>query len=108
IAAADYVIGSATAFMVFTFSSLLVAIQVASGQLTPRIIAPPFLRDNAIRGSVAVFVYALLLAVAVKTRADTIPHFLISLMGVLGLVSVVMFMFLIDYAARLLRPVSII
>jgi len=29
-------------------------------------------------------------------------------MGILGLVSVVVFMFLIDYAARLLRPVSII
>jgi uncharacterized membrane protein len=108
IAAADYVIASTAAFMVFTFSSLLVAIQVASGQLTPRIIATTLLRDNAIRGSVAVFVYALLLAVAVKTRADTIPHFLISLMGLLGLASVVVFMFLIDYAARLLRPVSII
>lgn len=108
IAAADYVIASTAAFMVFTFSSLLVAIQVASGQLTPRIIATTLLRDNAIRGSVAVFVYALLLAVAVKTRVDTIPHFLISLMGLLGLISVVVFMFLIDYAARLLRPVSII
>jgi uncharacterized membrane protein len=39
IAEADYVIASAIAFLVFTLSSLLVAIQVASGQLTPRIIA---------------------------------------------------------------------
>jgi uncharacterized membrane protein len=62
IAIADYVITSSIAFIVFTFSSLIVAIQVASGQLTPRIIATALLRDNAIRGSVAVFVYALLLA----------------------------------------------
>src|SRR5215469_1937651 len=63
IAMNDYVISSSIAFIVFTFSSLIVAIQVASGQLTPRIIATALLRDNAIRGSVAVFVYALLLAI---------------------------------------------
>ena len=33
-------------FLVFTFGSLLVAIQIASGQLTPRIIATTLLRDN--------------------------------------------------------------
>jgi hypothetical protein len=33
-------------FLVFTFSSLLVAIQVASGQYTPRIIATTILQDN--------------------------------------------------------------
>ncbi len=108
IAVADVVISSSIAFIVFTFSSLIVAIQVASGQLTPRIIATALLRDNAIRGSVAVFVYALLLAIAVKTRVDTIPRSLVSITGALGLFSVLVFMFLIDHAARLMRPVSIV
>jgi uncharacterized membrane protein len=108
IAIADYVISSSIAFIVFTFSSLIVAIQVASGQLTPRIIATALLRDNAVRGSVAVFVYALLLAIAVKTRVDTIPRSLVSMTGILGLLSVLVFMFLIDHAARLLRPVNIV
>ncbi len=36
----DAIITSTLSFVVFTFGSLLVAIQVASGQLTPRIIAP--------------------------------------------------------------------
>jgi uncharacterized membrane protein len=36
-------------FIVFTFGSLLIAIQVASGQYTPRIIATTLLRDNVIR-----------------------------------------------------------
>jgi uncharacterized membrane protein len=108
IAIAEYVISSSIAFIVFTFSSLIVAIQVASGQLTPRIIATALLRDNAIRGSVAIFVYALLLAVAVKTRVDTVPRSLVSMTGILGFVSVLVFMFLIDHAARLLRPVSIV
>ena len=108
IAVADYVISSSIAFIVFTFSSLIVAIQVASGQLTPRIIATTLLRDNVIRGSVAVFVYALLLAVAVKTRLDTIPRTLVSMTAILGLLSVLVFMFLIDHAARMLRPINIV
>src|SRR5271154_6393903 len=108
IAIADFVITSSIAFIVFTFSSLIVAMQVASGQLTSRIIATTLLRDNAIRGSVAVFVYALLLAVAVKTRVDTIPRSLVSMTAILGLLSVLVFMFLIDHAARLLRPINIV
>ena len=42
------IIGATLSFVVFTFSSLLVAIQVASAQLTPRIIATALLRDNAV------------------------------------------------------------
>src|SRR5678815_2785917 len=108
IAVADYVISSATAFIVFTFGSMIVAIQVASGQSSPRIIATMLLRDKAIRLSVGVFTYALLLAVAVKARIDTIPQSLIGITGVLALISVIVFLFLIDHAAKLLRPVTIV
>jgi len=44
------------AFLVFTFGSMLVALQVASAQLTPRIIATTLLRDNTIRFTVGLFV----------------------------------------------------
>lgn len=108
IALADYVITSSTAFIVFTFGSMIVAIQVASGQSSPRIIATMLLRDNTIRWAVGLFAYVLLLAVAVKSRVDTIPQSLVSIMGVLALTSVIVFMFLIDHAARLLRPVTIV
>jgi len=108
IAETDYIIASTIAFIVFTFSSLIVAIQVASGQLTPRIIATTLLRDSAIRRSVALFIYTLILAVHIKTRVDDVPRFLNSLMGILGIMSIVVFMFLIDHAARMLRPVSIV
>jgi len=40
------VVTATLTFIVFTFGSLLVAIQVASGQLTPRIIATILLRDR--------------------------------------------------------------
>jgi len=108
IAIADYVITSSTAFIVFTFGSMIVAIQVASGQTTPRIIATMLLRDNVIRWSVGLFAYVLLLAVGVKARVDTTPQSIVSIMGVLTLTSVIVFMFLIDHAARLLRPINIL
>src|SRR5271157_421060 len=39
----DVVVTMAMSFIVFTFGSMLVALQVASGQLTPRIIATTLL-----------------------------------------------------------------
>jgi len=96
-------------FIVFTFGSLLVAIQVASGQLTPRIIATTLLRDNVVRYAVGLFVFTLLFANSVRNRIDgTGDQLLILVAGVLGLLSMATFLFLIDYAARLLRPISIL
>ncbi len=58
-------------FVVFTFGSLLVAIQVAGGQYTPRVIATTLLRDNAIRYTVGIFIFTLLFALATLDRMDT-------------------------------------
>jgi uncharacterized membrane protein len=96
-------------FVVFTFGSLLVAIQVASGQYTPRIIATTLLRDNVIRYTVGLFVFTLLFAVRGLNHLETtVPEFVIFVTGMLGLVCLAAFLFLIDYAARLLRPVSLV
>jgi uncharacterized membrane protein len=95
-------------FIGFALGSLLVAIQVSSGQLTPRIIATTLLRDNVLRCTVGLFVYGLLIAIGARNRLDTVPRFLVSLAAIWGLLCVVAFLFLIDYAARLLRPVSIV
>ncbi len=108
IAAADWIVNSMISFIVFAFGSLLVAITVTSGQLTPRIIATTLLRDNVIRSIVCLFIYTLLLAVAVKLRVESIPELIVSIMAILGLVATAVFLFLIDYAARLLRPVAIV
>ena len=56
------VITMTLSFLVFTFGSLLVAIQVAGGQLTPRIIATTLLRNNVVRYSVGLFVFTLVFA----------------------------------------------
>ena len=108
-ALASTVITLSLSFVVFTFGSLLVAIQVASGQYTPRIIATTLLRDNVIRYTVALFVFTLLFAVrAINRLEDDVPQLTVSVIGTLGLVCLAAFLFLIDYAARLLRPVSLV
>jgi len=96
-------------FIVFTFGSLLVAIQVAGGQYTPRIIATTLLRDNVIRAIVGLFLFTLAFAIRVLTRMeDTVKQLDVFVAGMLGIFSVMVFLFLIDYAARLLRPVSLV
>jgi uncharacterized membrane protein len=96
-------------FIVFTFGSLLVAIQIAGGQLSPRIIATTLLSDNAIRFTVGLFTFTLLFAAGVLARLETtVPHGVGGIAGLLGFSSLAAFLYLIDYAARLLRPVSII
>ena len=96
-------------FVVFTFGSLLVAIQIAGGQLTPRIIATTLLRDNVVRGSVGLFVFTLVFAIMALNRLDRTVYEIVSLLtALLAIACMATFLFLIDYAARLLRPVSIL
>lgn len=96
-------------FLVFTFGSLLVAIQVAGGQLTPRIIATMLLRDNVVRYSVGLFVFSLMSSVIALDRlGDRVYQLVALIIALLGIACLAMFLFLIDYAARLLRPVSIV
>lgn len=103
------VITMTLSFLVFTFGSLLVAIQVAGGQLTPRIIATTLLRNNVVRYSVGLFVFTLVFAVAALNRQGESVQQLVSLLtGILGVACIANFLFLIDYAARLLRPVAVV
>lgn len=96
-------------FVVFTFGSLLVAIQVASAQLTPRIIATTLLQDKTVKYTVGLFIFTLLFALGVRNRLDEPSHDLsVALAALLGILSFAAFFYLIDYAARLLRPVSIL
>jgi uncharacterized membrane protein len=95
-------------FLVFTFGSLLVAIQVASGQMTPRIIATTLLRDNVVRYSVGLFVFTLIYAVGTLGRIEKVVHQLpFFTAAILGFICMAAFLYLIDYASRLLRPVTI-
>jgi len=96
-------------FVVFTFGSLLVALQVASGQLTPRIIATILLRNNVVRYTTGLFIFTFLFAVSAIDRIqDTVYQLVLFVAACLGVLCFAAFLFLIDYAARLLRPISIV
>jgi uncharacterized membrane protein len=89
---------------------LLVAIQVAGGQYTPRIIATTLLRDSVIRWIVGFFVFSMLWAnrTMVQMTANMVPQFQLFLSMMFGMISIVLFLLLIDYSAKLLRPVSLV
>ncbi|MFL9934063.1 DUF2254 domain-containing protein [Paraburkholderia sp. RL18-103-BIB-C] len=97
-------------FLVFTFGSLLVAIQVAGGQYTPRIIATTLLRDNVIRSISGLFVFTMLFADRTLSwmGENQVHQLQVFLAALFGFASVVAFLFLIDYAAKSLRPVSLV
>jgi uncharacterized membrane protein len=96
-------------FIVFTFSSLLVAVQIASAQLTPRIIATTLLRDNTIRLIAALFVLSFVFDLGLLARTQTTVLYVpLTVSIALTLSSIGAFLYLMDYAARLLRPISIV
>jgi len=105
----DAIIAANLSFLVFTFGSLLVAVQVASAQLTPRIIATTLLSDRTIKYCVGLFIFTLLFSISTQNRVGAnvqqLPAFVAA---ALGIVCFAAFFFLIDHASRLLRPVSVL
>jgi len=96
-------------FVVFTFASLLLAIQVASGQLTPRIIATTLLQDKVVSYAAALFVFTFLFSVSAVRRIDPkVDQLAVFVAACLGVACVATVLFLIDYAAKLLRPITIL
>ena len=96
-------------FVVFTFGSLLVAIQVASAQMTPRIIATTLLRNEVVKYTVGLLIFTLMFSLSEQNRMGKEVHQLVMLVTtLLGMLSFAAFFYLIDYASRLLRPISIL
>jgi uncharacterized membrane protein len=105
----DAFVTATLSFVVFTFGSLLVAIQVASAQMTPRIIATTLLRNDVVKYTVGLLIFTLMFALAAQNRMETEVHQLVMLVAtLLGILSFAAFFYLIDYASRLLRPISIL
>jgi uncharacterized membrane protein len=100
---------SSLSFVVFKLGSLLVAIQISSGQLSPRIIATTLLRDNVVRYTVGLFIFTLLFALGAGNRLESRGYqFILFVVALLGICCFAAFLYLIDYAARLLRPITIL
>ncbi len=93
-------------FMVFLCSSLLVAVQLASAQLSPRIISLVY-RDLGTRLSLSIFAFsfAFTFGVAVRTR-DTVPLISVMIATYGSIITLIIFFYLIDHLGRGLRPVG--
>jgi uncharacterized membrane protein len=91
-------------FIVFVSSALLVVVQLASAQLTPRVLGIIF-RDPITRIALTVFVFTFTLCLAVLVRVTSAaPPLTTQVAAYSCLVSLAVFLYLIDHVAHQLRP----
>ena len=100
---------SMLSLLVFVLSALLIAVQVASAQLTPRVIAATFLRDRAVKFTIGLVVFTFMLCIGVLGRSeDRVLQLSTTICVLASLASIAMFLFLVDYSLKSLRPVSLV
>jgi uncharacterized membrane protein len=91
-------------FVVFVSSALLVAVQLASAILTPRIIAIVF-RDPVTKFSLTVFVFTFTFTLGALVRVTTSTPLLTTEVAAYSCVaSLAVFLYLIDHVGKALRP----
>lgn len=96
--------GAMLTFIIFVCSSLLLVVQLASAQLTPRVIGTMF-RDPVTKATLAVFVFAFTFVLAGMIRiGDAVPVLLSVVGGYSCAVSIGAFLYLIDHVGKMLRP----
>ena len=95
-------------FIVFVFSIMLLAVQLASAQLTPRIIAT-FFRSRALKYSLMLFVFAFTYTLAALSRIeDSVPQVSLWVAVYSSVACIGVFLYLIDRIGKSLRPVSVL
>ncbi|HTI51381.1 MAG TPA: DUF2254 domain-containing protein [Planctomycetaceae bacterium] len=91
-------------FVVFVSSALLVAVQLASAQLTPRIIGLVF-KDPVYRFALTLFVFTFTFSLGTLVRITTSVPWLTTQVAAYGCVlSLGVFLFMIDHVGKALRP----
>jgi uncharacterized membrane protein len=100
--------GSMFTFIVFVCSSLLLVVQLASAQLTPRIIALLF-KDWVIKWTLSLFVFTFSFAVMALTRiGSTVPLLTAEIAAWSSAGCICIFLYLIDHVGKLLRPSGVL
>jgi len=95
-------------FMVFAFSSILLAVQIAGGQLSPRIIARIF-EKRLTKLSLSTFVFSFTYTLAALGRIEgRVPQLTVQVAVIASLLSVAVFLYLIQEVSRGLRPIAIL
>ena len=100
--------GAMLTFVVFLLSMLLLAVQIASAQLTPRVIAGAF-RDVVIRRCVSYFVFAFVFAASTQTHmGQQVPGISVLCTGLLCIGGLILVFYVVSHIGRSLRPVSVV
>lgn len=95
-------------FIVFVFSILLVVVQLASAQLTPRIIASVY-RSRVLKFALTAFVFAFTFTLDVLSRIeDSVPQVSGWLAAYSSVACIGVFLYMIDNVGKALRPVSVL
>jgi uncharacterized membrane protein len=101
-------VSSLLTFIVFAFSLLLVAAQMASGQFTPRMVARVF-EDRLTKLMVGAFVFSWVYALAALGRVDgRVPQLPVAAAILMSMVSLGLFLFMMQSAVKILRPVTML
>jgi uncharacterized membrane protein len=96
--------GAMFTFIVFVCSSLLLVVQLASAQLTPRIIGVLF-RDSITKATLAMFVFTFAFAISALIRIGAnVPTLTAEIAGFSSAACIGLFLFLIDHVGKMLRP----
>jgi uncharacterized membrane protein len=94
-------------FIVFLLTMLFIAVQIAEAQLTPRIIANVFRRRTE-KLSLGFFVFTYVFSVSVQGRiGNPVPQLAVLVTAIFSVVSIGVFLYLVGYIGKSLRPVSI-
>jgi uncharacterized membrane protein len=96
--------GAMFTFIVFLASILLLVLQLAGAQLTPRIVSVVF-RDRVTRFALTLFAFTFTFTLVVLLRIHTkVPMLTAYVSAYLCLLSLVVFLYLIDHVGKSLRP----
>lgn len=100
-------IASMLTFIVIVASSLLVVVQLVSGDLTPRIIAPTF-RHPLIRAVLCTFILSYTVSVAAMARVqDPVPQFTVGTAASLNVLSIMLFVYFVGAIGLGMRPIQV-
>jgi uncharacterized membrane protein len=95
-------------FVIFVVSSLLIVVQLASAQLTPRIIARAF-ADRRLNWAVSIFTFAYTYTIAASCRIeDTVPQLPVAIAVFCSLGSIAVFFWFVQWLGESLRPIAIL
>jgi uncharacterized membrane protein len=96
--------GAMFTFIVFVCSSLLLVLQLASAQLTPRVVGTMF-RDPIVKLTLATFVFTFTFTVSAMVRIGATVPLIVSQVAAYGCIaSIGIFLYLIDHVGKMLRP----